>query len=169
MRLFSNIFSCLCFQILLLLLFVCLCVPTARPVSLTLPSRPTVVQQSSASLKKNSPLPSSVPVRNYSPTPSLRYGCVDEYSDHRSKRGSNWQTIQQHNEPFTLKTTTTIEQESESECTFRLFNHNIKFKKKFNFKNPNWFSSWKKKSVTFLSHLPQHGHRRSSVYRLSVN
>uniref|UniRef100_A0A3P8UQU3 Echinoderm microtubule-associated protein-like 1 n=1 Tax=Cynoglossus semilaevis TaxID=244447 RepID=A0A3P8UQU3_CYNSE len=43
----------------------------ARPVSLTLPSRPTVVQQSSASLKKNSPLPSSVPVRNYSPTPSL--------------------------------------------------------------------------------------------------
>ncbi|XP_028461819.1 echinoderm microtubule-associated protein-like 1 [Perca flavescens] len=41
----------------------------ARPVSLLLPSRPPMVISSTASLKKSSTLPSSVPAKNYSPTP----------------------------------------------------------------------------------------------------
>uniref|UniRef100_A0A673BJX0 EMAP like 1 n=1 Tax=Sphaeramia orbicularis TaxID=375764 RepID=A0A673BJX0_9TELE len=42
----------------------------ARPVSLALPSRPSMVTSSTASLKKSSTLPSGGPSRNYSPTPS---------------------------------------------------------------------------------------------------
>ncbi|KAF1376420.1 hypothetical protein PFLUV_G00211320 [Perca fluviatilis] len=41
----------------------------ARPVSLLLPSKPPMVISSTASLKKSSTLPSSVPAKNYSPTP----------------------------------------------------------------------------------------------------
>ncbi|KAK5880327.1 hypothetical protein CesoFtcFv8_023365 [Champsocephalus esox] len=41
----------------------------ARPVSLALPSRPSLVPSSAASLKKSTTLPSSSTARNYSPTP----------------------------------------------------------------------------------------------------
>ncbi|XP_063757687.1 uncharacterized protein LOC134876602 isoform X2 [Eleginops maclovinus] len=41
----------------------------ARPVSLALPSRPSMVTSSSAALKKSTTLPSSSTSRNYSPTP----------------------------------------------------------------------------------------------------
>ncbi|KAL3052776.1 hypothetical protein OYC64_005326 [Pagothenia borchgrevinki] len=41
----------------------------ARPVSLALPSRPSLVPSSTASLKKSTTLPSSSTARNYSPTP----------------------------------------------------------------------------------------------------
>ncbi|XP_069572285.1 echinoderm microtubule-associated protein-like 1 [Brachyistius frenatus] len=43
----------------------------ARPVSLTLPSRPPIVTSSTASVKKSSTLSSSSTARNYSPTPPL--------------------------------------------------------------------------------------------------
>lgn len=54
---------------------ICVCVfaPTARPVSLALPSRAPMVTPSTASLKKSTTLPSSTTTRNYSPTPPRRY------------------------------------------------------------------------------------------------